>query len=310
MRSAPSVEADDRPHVEVTGLTVVLPAFNEARSAAAVISALRDTLEPTGWPFEIIVVDDGSADGTADEANSAGARVLRHRSNRGYGAALKTGIRHAQFPLVCIGDMDGTYPMERIPDLVETLEAHGADMVVGARTGEAVAIPLVRRPAKWILGRFAEMVAGQPIPDLNSGLRVFYRSTVLRMFGLLPDGFSFTTTVTLALITNGHLVDYVPIDYHQRVGKSKFRPIQDTANFASLILRIALYFVPLKFFLPISAFLLVAAAAWGLASKLALGELADVSTVLLVISAVQVAVMGLLAEMINRRMPNSHRDDH
>lgn len=181
-------------------------------------------------------------------------------------------------------------------------------MVVGARTGENVAIPLVRRPAKWAIGRLANYVAGEKIPDLNSGLRVFRREIALRMFGLLPNAFSFTTTITLAMLTNNYLVNYVPIDYFARVGQSKIRPVQDTLNFVQLVWRIALYFAPLKLFLPLSGLLLLLAVGWALFTLLVLDQLADVSTLVIVMTAFQVAVIGMLAELINKRLPNYYKE--
>lgn len=290
-------------------LSVVVPAFNEEKAVGAEVTTLRSVLEKTGWPFEIIVVDDGSKDGTADAAESAGARVVRHRVNRGYGAALKTGIRVAKGNIIGITDADGTYPPEALPKLVSMLVEGQHDMVVGARVGPQAEIPLMRRPAKWVLGRLAELIAGEPIPDLNSGQRVFSRKSVLRFFSLLPDGFSFTTTITLAMLSNGHRVAYEPVGYAKRVGRSKIHPIRDTLGFTSLILRVALYFAPLKIFLPLSVLLLLIALAWGLVSKFVLGSLADVSTVLLVLAAVQVVVVGLVAELINRRVTNSYQAD-
>ena len=284
-----------------------MPAFNEEMGIGSVIDELRCVLGGIGRPHEITVVDDGSTDGTAARVEAAGVRVVRHPTNQGYGAALKSGIRHSSFDLICITDADGTYPIDRIPQLVKHLTDSGCDMVVGARTGPNVAISPVRRPAKWVLARLAEMVAGKPIPDLNSGLRVFRRETALRFFNLLPDGFSFTATITLAMLNNGYPVDYVPINYGARVGRSKFRPIQDTFNFLGLVLRIALYFAPLKIFLPLSGILLLVAIAWGLVSTLVLGDLADVSTVVIVMASVQVAVLGLIAELINKRLPNHYR---
>lgn len=288
---------------------MVVPAFNEEKAVGAEVTTLRSVLEKTGWPFEIIVVDDGSKDGTADAAESAGARVVRHRVNRGYGAALKTGIRVAKGNIIGITDADGTYPPEALPKLVSMLVEGQHDMVVGARVGPQAEIPLMRRPAKWVLGRLAELIAGEPIPDLNSGQRVFSRKSVLRFFSLLPDGFSFTTTITLAMLSNGHRVAYEPVGYAKRVGRSKIHPIRDTLGFTSLILRVALYFAPLKIFLPLSVLLLLIALAWGLVSKFVLGSLADVSTVLLVLAAVQVVVVGLVAELINRRVTNSYQAD-
>lgn len=291
------------------GLSVVIPAFNEETGITSVLTELASVLNDSSLPCEIIVVDDGSSDDTAKVAGQLpGIRVLRHQGNRGYGAALKTGIRHASYELICIIDADGTYPPDRIPTMMDRLIAYGYDMVVGARTGKSISMPLLRRPAKWALGKLANLVVGEQISDINSGLRVFRRSTALRFFSLLPNGFSFTITITLAMLTNGYLVDYLPIDYHARVGKSKIRPIQATLNFTQLILRISLYFAPLKIFLPLSGLFLLLAIAWGLFSAFVLGKLADVSTLVIVMTAVQIAVVGLLAELINRRLPNYHRD--
>jgi glycosyltransferase involved in cell wall biosynthesis len=234
--------------------------------------------------------------------------VLSHRENRGYGAALKTGIRHAQCDLICTIDADGTYPCERIPDLITRLEEGRYDMVVGARVGKNVSIPLIRRPAKWAVRRLASFVAGESIPDLNSGLRVFRREAALRMLRMLPDQFSFTATITLAMLVNGYLIDYVPINYYARVGRSKIKPIRDTLNFMQLVMRIALYFAPLKVFLPLSVFLLLLAFAWALFSKFMLGQLADVSTLVIAMTGFQIAVIGMLAELINQRTPNIYEE--
>lgn len=294
----------------VNGVSIVLPAYNEEQAIGPVLEELLKVMDDSGLSYEVIVVDDGSQDATAEVAKRyEGVTVLRHRGNRGYGAALKTGIRHARYDLICITDADGTYPNERIPDLVTRLTQDRHDMVVGARVGEHVAIPLVRQPAKWAIGLLANYVAGEPIPDVNSGLRVFRREVALRLFSMLPNGFSFTTTITLAMLTNGYLVDYVPINYHARIGRSKIRPIQDTLNFVQLVLRIALYFAPLKVFLPFSGLLLVLALAWALFSKFVLGQLADVSTLVIAMTGVQVAVIGMLAELVNRRLPNYYREE-
>jgi glycosyltransferase involved in cell wall biosynthesis len=308
METVERVERVTSPSIGMPSLSVVVPAFNEERAVGTEVTMLRGVFEKAGWPFEIIVVDDGSSDETADSAESAGARVLRHRVNRGYGAALKTGIRAAKGNVICITDADGTYPPEALPKLVSLLAEGQNDMVVGARVGPQAQIPLLRRPAKWVLNRLAELVAEEPIPDLNSGQRVFWRKAALRFFSLLPDGFSFTTTITLAMLSNGYQVRYEPVGYAKRVGRSKIHPIRDTLGFTGLILRIALYFAPLKIFLPLSGLLLLIALAWGLVSKFVLGSLADVSTVLLVLAAVQVAVVGLMAELINRRASNVYQD--
>lgn len=291
-------------------VTVIIPAYNEEEAIAAVLAEVGEKLAASCHAVEIIVVDDGSQDNTAAIAGQQeGVTVLQHRQNRGYGAALKTGLRHAGHDLVCITDADGTYPNGRIAELVERLQAEQYDMVVGARVGEEVAIPLIRRPAKWLLGKLANYVAGEHIPDLNSGLRVFRRDVALRFGGILPDTFSFTTTITLAMLTNRYLVDYVPINYYARVGRSKIRPVQDTLNFIQLVWRIALYFAPLKLFLPLSAFLFLLAVGWALFTLFYWGQLADVTTLVMVMTAFQVAVIGMLAELINKRSPSFNKDD-
>jgi glycosyltransferase involved in cell wall biosynthesis len=245
------------------------------------------------------VVDDGSTDGTGAIATESGFRVIRHPFNRGYGASLKSGIRAARAQRIVITDADGTYPNERIPELVAGLGEH--HMVVGARTGQKVHIPLLRRPAKRALNSLANYLSETRIPDLNSGLRAFRREEALRFLDILPSGFSFTTTITLAMHVNDLLVLYVPIDYHARKGQSKIRPIQDTLNFLSLIVRTILYFRPLKIFLPLAGFLVVLAIAVLLYSWLYTPKIMDASVSIIVMSAFQMAAIGLLADLIDKR---------
>ena len=205
----------DRPE---TGLTVVVPAYNELDALAPVMEELVTIMEGGGHAFEIIVIDDGSDDGTSEIAAgfSDPVRTIRHESNKGYGSALKTGIRAARYAVVCTTDADGTYPNERIPDLFEHYLENECDMVVGARTGDNVSIPLIRRPAKWAIGKLANYMVNYRIPDINSGLRLFRRDLVMKMFRILPDGFSISTNVTMAMISHDYKVDFLPIDYHAR----------------------------------------------------------------------------------------------
>src|SRR5262249_10799192 len=176
-------------------VSVVIPAYNEEKGVGPQVKAIRQVLSSYGIAHEIIVVDDGSQDRTAEEAALAGARVLRHLRNRGYGAALKTGIVAAKYEAIAITDADGTYPADQIPAMLRKLDT--ADMVVGARTGENVNIPFIRKPGKIALGWLANRIADQRIPDLNSGLRVFWRECALQYFPVLSNKFSFTTTITL-----------------------------------------------------------------------------------------------------------------
>jgi len=293
----------------MTAISIIIPAYNEEKAIGPVLEQVIEVMGKNDITCEIIVVDDGSQDNTVSVLEQFKEIViLRHKGNRGYGAALKTGIRHAKNELICITDADGTYPNDQIPLIVKRID-EGFDMVVGARIGEKVAVPLIRRPAKWAIGNLANMVAGVQIPDINSGLRVFRHEACLRLLNILPDGFSFTTTITLAMLANGYLVDYFPINYSSRIGSSKIRPIYDTLNFTQLILRIALYFAPLKIFLPLSAMLFCLALSWGIFSRFVLGKLADVSTIVIVMTAVQVAVIGLLAELINHRLPSNYKEE-
>ncbi|MCC6862068.1 MAG: glycosyltransferase family 2 protein [Bryobacterales bacterium] len=229
-------------------VSVVIPAYNEELGVGHVVEELRSLLDRHGFESEIVVVDDGSRDNTAELAAQAGARVLRHRSNRGYGASLKTGIAAALHDTILITDADGTYPASYIPELLAELEH--ADMVVGARTGANVRIPLVRRPAKWALNSLANYLAGYRIPDLNSGMRAFRRNMVMQYFSILPNYFSFTTTITLAMHCDRYAVSYLPIDYRARKGKSKIVP-WDAGSFLVLILRTAMLFRPLRIFIPV-----------------------------------------------------------
>jgi glycosyltransferase involved in cell wall biosynthesis len=229
-------------------VSVVIPAYNESGHVAAQIRDVERIMATTGWTYEILVVDDGSTDGTAEAASAAGVRVLRRRVNRGYGAALKAGVRVAKHPWILITDADGTYPVEHIPPMLEAGE-HNA-MVVGARTGASVKIQMARRPAKAFLRWLASYLAGRQLPDINSGLRLMRKDLIQRYEHLLPDGFSFTTTITLASACNGHPVEYLPINYHARLGESKIRP-RHAYDFTLLILRTIVFFNPLKVFIPI-----------------------------------------------------------
>lgn len=282
--------AGERPEV-----TVVVPAFNEVGAVAETVREIDRVLRAAGTTFEILVVDDGSADGTGEAAATAPCTVVRHPQNRGYGASLKHGVRLARAPLICITDADGTYPNARIPELIAA--AARAEMVVGARVTPNAAIPWARRPAKWFLARLASYLAGSPIPDLNSGLRVFRRRRALQFARILPDGFSFTTTITLAHLCNRLDVAYLPIDYKKRVGRSKIRA-RHAYDFTLLILRAVVLFNPLKVFLPVGAGLFAIGAAKFVYDcfKDNLSE----SAVMCLLGAVIVWCVGLLADQNTR----------
>ncbi len=286
---------EDTPRTLDQAVTVVIPAYDEAEHVAEQVEAVDRQMHSSGWTYEIIVVDDGSSDETARRAADTAARVLRRPRNRGYGAALKLGIRSAQYDWILITDADGTYPVESIPDLLA--KASTNEMVVGARTGKVVNVPLVRRPAKWFLRKLASYLAGRRLPDLNSGLRLMRKSLVMRYEHLLPDGFSFTTTITLSSAVNGHAMEYVPINYLARLGKSKIRP-RHAYDFLLLILRTIVFFNPLKVFIPLGALLAVAGIA-KLIYDITKGNLSE-SAVLGLLGALFIWCVGLLADQNSR----------
>ncbi len=287
------------------GVSIVVPAFDEERGLEGVVRRLL-ALE-LGRPTELVVVDDGSRDATGAKlealaSNEPRIRAVRHPRNLGYGAALKTGIAHATYDVVVITDADGTYPEDRIVELLAAVD-DGADMAVGARIGADVHIPLIRRPAKAVLRWIAQYLAGTPIPDLNSGMRAMRKDLVLAYRSVLPQGFSFTTTITLAALTNGHRVDYIPIDYAAREGRSKIKPIRDTLGFLALILRTVLYFNPLRIFYPLSLGVLalfMASLAYDLFLVEPAPNLGD-KTVLLFVAFMQTLSLGLVADLIDKK---------
>lgn len=278
--------------------SIVIPAYNEEQAVGPVVTELQSVLEQHGIEAEIIVVDDGSTDGTAQAAAGARARVLRHRSNRGYGAALKSGIAGASHDYVVITDADGTYPCQYIPEMLERLET--ADMVVGARIGSNVKIPLVRKPAKWVLNRLANYMTNAKIPDLNSGLRAFRRNVAMQYFAILPDQFSWTTTITLAMHCDKYAVLYLPIDYRKRSGRSKIVP-WDAGSFAILILRTAMLFRPLRVFIPVVLLCL----AYGFV-KMSIDMVRDpnisASALLAFVSALIILLIGMLGDALATRL--------
>ncbi|NJL92818.1 MAG: glycosyltransferase family 2 protein [Anaerolineae bacterium] len=280
-------------------VTIVIPAYNEEAGIGAVLHSLTTLVATQHLVYEIIVVNDGSTDGTGQVlAGFDTITVIDHQYNRGYGAALKTGIRAAHSDIIVITDADGTYPNERIPELVDLMQDR--DMVVGARTTANAKIPLIRRPPKWVLSKLANYLAETRIDDINSGLRAFRKAIIVRFFNILPNGFSFTMTITLAMHTNNYQVLYVPIDYFVRVGHSKIRPIQDTIRFLNTVIRTVFYFNPMRVLTPIGVFFVLLSAIVGIGSFLA-GQLLDVTTLILFVTGVQVFLTGAVADLIDKR---------
>lgn len=281
----------------------MIPCYNEEGAIKETIDSIVEQIsnDPT---CEIIVVNDGSTDNSQSilvelEKSYPQLRVVEHERNRGYGAALKTGIRVARSELIAITDADATYPNERIPELVETCQNY--DMVIGARTGDSVSYSKIRAIPKFFLKIWVSWLADQKVPDINSGLRVFRKSVAEQYFGILSDKFSFTITITLAMLTTYRRTLFVPIDYHHRVGNSKIRPIRDTLRFASIILRTGMYFTPIRAFAPIFIGLFILALGSLVYDLFVLQNLTD-KTVLLFLFSMNVSMFALLADMIDKRV--------
>ena len=280
-------------------VSVVLPVFNEKGHLLDELDRIRKSLEASSLTYELIVVDDGSTDGSAERlADVPGIRLIRFTKNRGAGSARKAGTHAARGRVVAWTDADMTYPNDRIPELVKELEGH--DQVVGARTSEQGTAKALRVPAKWMIRKLAEYLSGSRIPDLNSGLRVFRRDVAAQYLHLLPAGFSCVTTITMSFLANGYSVKYVPIEYSPRAGRSKFHWWVDTRRYLLQVLRLVLSYNPMRFFMPIGLTLF----AIGMA-KLGF-DLVDKdwrvgsNTSLILFAAFQVIAIGLLADLVVR----------
>ncbi|MGE3315630.1 MAG: glycosyltransferase family 2 protein [Planctomycetaceae bacterium] len=248
---------DDKPADSGDGISFVIPAYNEQDAIASVVRETIEVLKQHASCHEVIVVDDCSRDRTAEEARAAGARVISHPYNRGYGNSLKTGITAAQYERVVICDADGSYPVRQLPRLLA--DSTRFDMIVGARTGHRFYGSIPKRIGRFCQLSLVNYVTGTKVPDANSGFRLFRRSLALRYFDFVCTGFSFTTSITIALICEQYAVKFVDIDYERRQGKSHVRYFRDTLRSLQIITHCILRYNPLK------AFLLLAAAPFAIA---------------------------------------------
>jgi glycosyltransferase involved in cell wall biosynthesis len=279
-------------------VSVVLPVYNEIGHLGQEVKRIRSALEASGRTFEIIVVDDGSSDGSGEALEEIeGIRLIRFRTNRGAGSARKAGTAAAYGRVVVWTDCDLTYPNEDIPRLVDTLD-EGWDQVVGARTSEQGTARAARVPAKWLIRRLASYLTDTKIPDLNSGLRAFRRDVGVQFLHLLPAGFSCVTTITLSFLANGYSVRYVPIDYFPRAGRSKWHWWADTRRYLLQVVRMVLMFNPLRVFGPVGVTLLtvgVGKVIYDLTTKS--GRIAT-NTIVVLFAAGVVVMLGLLADLV------------
>ncbi len=275
-------------------ISIIVPIYNEVAVIASVLAKVREVMNDTGKSYEIIVVDDGSRDGSADEVHPP-ARVISHPYNIGNGSAVKTGIRNARGKQLILIDGDGQHAPEDIPRILEKLGTF--DMVVGARTRDSAREPH-RVMANKIYNLFASYICGRKIDDLTSGFRGMKGNIARRFVYLLPNKFSYPTTLTLAFVRSGYSLAYIPVRTHNRIGKSKIRIMKDGARFFIIILRIATLFSPLKVFLPVSSLMFFIGLGYGIFRIFTMDGRYGPTSAMLMIMAVVIFMVGLVSEQV------------
>jgi glycosyltransferase involved in cell wall biosynthesis len=302
-----AMTADDSPPPHVT---VVLPCYNEENHVRAEIERIVKAMNASGITYELLAVDDASTDNTLDvlqkaELDFPNLRVLPFRRNGGSGTVRRVGSQIARGEIVVWTDADMSYPNERIPELVKMLDEDATiDQVVGARTSEEGTYKFLRVPAKWLIRKVAEWLTNQKIPDLNSGLRAFRKDVAQPYLRLLPPGFSCVTTITVAFLSNQHDVLYVPIEYAKRAGTSKFKFVRDAYLYILQVLRMVMYFNPLKALMPLALTLLGIGLGKGIYDVIAHPVRLATNTILVFLTGLIIASLALLADLIVRSRDN------
>ena len=274
--------------------TVIIPAFNEGEGISGLLESLKE--QELFDKYNFIVVDDGSTDQTAAVAGKYPVKVIRHAVNKGYGASLKTGIRKAATPYVITMDSDGQHNPVYLATIVDML--HEYDMVIGERSATSFQVKS-RKSGKWLIRKTGEMLVDQELPDYNSGLRGFHRELILNLLHLMPNGFSFSTTSTLAFLKEGYNIGTFPIEVTERVGRaSSVKFIKDGSKTFLLLFRIIMLFNPLKVFFPASLLFTVAGILWGVNGYLFFGRFPN-SGIILITLGMFMFFFGLLADQIS-----------
>lgn len=285
---------------KLTELSIVVPAYNESRSIADVLAGLKKELADK-LIYEIIVVNDGSTDNSRKILEAIpDIKLISHKINRGYSSSLKTGIENSQYDWILTFDSDGSHPPHQITDLIKFSDEY--DLIVGARIGKKAHDTIFRKTGRRIVTSFAQYISKAQIPDINSGFRLFKKELAKKFWHLFPEGFSFSTTLTVASHVGRYAVKYVPIEsYKRQAGKSGIKPIQDMAGFLNIVTRLAIYFKPLRVFVPLSIFFFIAAIlSVGIGYYLTQGFLDTTFAVLFNLS-IQSLIFGFIAEMIVKR---------
>ena len=291
-------------------VSIVLPCFNEQDHVMAEIERITEAMDASGLSYELLAIDDCSTDGTLEvlrqaEGKYPAVEVLAFRRNGGSGTARRIGTTRARGEIVVWTDADLTYPNERIPELVQMLldDDHYAQ-VVGARLTEEGTHKWLRVPAKWFIRKIAERLSNQKIPDLNSGLRAFRRTVALPYLRLLPPGFSCVTTITLAFLSNQHDIRYVPIEYRKRAGTSKFHFVRDAYRYILQVLRMVMYFNPIKVLMPLALVLFGTGAVKAIVDVVRYEFRITTNAMLLIVTGLIIAAVALLADLIVRSRPD------
>ncbi|MFC1668682.1 glycosyltransferase family 2 protein [Chlamydiota bacterium] len=277
-------------------ISIIIPVYNEEEAIVSDIKKIKDAMINSPYSYEIVVVNDGSTDDTVRILETIqDIKKITHVENRGVGAARKSGLKKASGEIIVMTDGDGSYPNEDIPKLINEMGDY--DMVIGARRKEAGTFSLVRAPAKYLLKKLAEYISGAKINDLNSGFRAFKKEIALKFIGILPEGHSWVSTITLAFLCNGYYIKYMPIEYFKRKGKSTFHPIKDTINYFGFIIRTVMYFNPLKIFIPITLLIL----GWGVVRTFydatVLHKVKE-SDIMIFLTGLITGTIGLLSDLI------------
>ncbi len=291
---------------EVLDVTIVLPCFNEAAHVEQELDKITQAMDASRYSYELLVIDDKSTDNTLQVLERAlpnypHMRLMPFQRNGGSGTARRIGSREGRGRVIVWTDADLTYQNDRIPDLVDFLgENPGYDQVVGARTSEQGTYKFLRVPAKWVIRKIAERLSGSKIPDLNSGLRAFHKQVAEPYLRLLPPGFSCVTTITLAFLMNQHAVGYLETEYYKRAGKSKFGFISDAYRYILQVLRMIMYFNPLKVLMPLALWLLALGVVKSVFDIARYHFRLTTSSLLLLMSALLIGSVALLADLIVR----------
>ncbi|RJQ32459.1 glycosyltransferase family 2 protein [Candidatus Parcubacteria bacterium] len=279
-------------------VSIILPAYNEEEAIGKVIDDVTFAMNNSSYKdeYEILVIDDVSQDSTAEIAQTKAARVIKRKVRGGSGASRKTGILESKGEIIVMLDADDTYTASDIPKMLEFFPEY--DQVNGARDSEKGTIKFLRVPTKWVIRKIASYLTGVNIPDLNTGFKAFKKELMLKYMWVIPDGFSCVTTMTLAFLCNGHSVKYLPTNYKKRKGSSKFHIVKDTSKYLQTVIRMIIYFNPLKFFLPFFVVVFSIGILKVLVEFIWLSHRVQASSIIIILASVNIFFFGVIADLL------------